>query len=893
MQTQEILQALIKASPLAILILDPSGNILVWNRSAERIFGWRAEEVVGSSAPFVPENRKDEFASLRKRVAGGESFLGVELLRQRKDGALIDVSLSAAPLKNPAGQFVGIMAMLDDITQRKKAREETRNNLNLLRAIMEGTTDIIYVKDLEGRYLMTNSAGAHLVGKEADEVIGRTDHDLFPKRIADRIREADEQVIESGNLKTYEETIHVGERSPTFSTTKNALRDHCGEIIGLLGISRDITDRRKTEESLRESEERYSSLFQNNQAAMLLIDPQTERIIDANPAACSFYGWSRQELTAKRISEINVLSEEEVEREMQRARSKGIGHYHFRHRLASGELRDVEAYSGTIVTSGKPFLYSIIHDVTERRQRTRELEAITAVTTALRSARNHTEMHPLILDSAQELLQAEGAAVYRLDQESKEIVVEQARGRWAAITGDRFPQQLGIASEVFRSGRPCFNADGGKMKHCNCRGFADTPTAVTCLPLLANEEVIGVLSIGRKRGISEAEMRILHSIGDIAASAIHRSTLFEQTEKQLQRLSALRNIDMAITGSMDLRVTLNILLEQVVGQLHIDAADVLLYRPRTGILEFAAGRGFRTTRITKTRLGVGESCAGSVVYERRMISIPDFSDSTETFIRNTLVKEEGFVSYHAIPLVAKGEVKGVLEIFHRSPLIPTEDWLDYLESLSMQAALAVENASLFEELQRSNTDLRLAYDHTIEGWSRALDLRDKETEGHSIRVTEITLRLARDMGMNEEELVHVRRGALLHDIGKMGIPDHILNKPGKLTSEEWEIMKNHPVLAFKLLSPIAYLRPALDIAYCHHEKWDGSGYPRGLKGEEIPLAARVFALIDVWDALSSDRPYRPAWPKEKVRAYLRENSGAHFDPEVVEMFMTMDVNERT
>jgi cyclic di-GMP phosphodiesterase len=185
------------------------------------------------------------------------------------------------------------------------------------------------------------------------------------------------------------------------------------------------------------------------------------------------------------------------------------------------------------------------------------------------------------------------------------------------------------------------------------------------------------------------------------------------------------------------------------------------------------------------------------------------------------------------------------------------------------------------DLQRLNVELTRAYDTTLEGWSRALDLRDKETEGHSQRVTEMTVRLARAMGMGEEELVHVRRGALLHDIGKMGIPDSILLKPALLTEEQTAIMRRHPVYAYELLSPIEYLRPALDIPYCHHEKWDGTGYPRGLAGEAIPLAARIFAVVDVWDALRSDRPYRPGWSEARVREHIRSLTGTHFDPKVV------------
>jgi putative nucleotidyltransferase with HDIG domain len=205
----------------------------------------------------------------------------------------------------------------------------------------------------------------------------------------------------------------------------------------------------------------------------------------------------------------------------------------------------------------------------------------------------------------------------------------------------------------------------------------------------------------------------------------------------------------------------------------------------------------------------------------------------------------------------------------------------------------MDNLELFRDLQKSNADLVIAYDSTLEGWSGALDLRDKETEGHTQRVTQLSLRLARAVGVDNHDLVNIRRGALLHDIGKMGIPDRILLKPGPLAEEEWVIMRKHPAYAFELLSPIAYLRPALDIPYCHHEKWDGTGYPRGLKGEQIPLAARIFAIVDVWDALRSDRPYRKAWSEQQALEYIEAQTGKHFDPQVVKVFLQMNRDIRS
>jgi len=377
---------------------------------------------------------------------------------------------------------------------------------------------------------------------------------------------------------------------------------------------------------------------------------------------------------------------------------------------------------------------------------------------------------------------------------------------------------------------------------------------------------------------------LIHFIRDMT----ERRRSEEKIQLQLKRLNVLHSIEKAVTESVDINITLDILLKQVTTQLGIDAASVLFLNQNTQLLEYIVSRGFHTNALKYTKLKLGESNAGLAALERRIITIPNLREDIDGFMRSKLFTNEDFITYFAVPLIAKGQVKGVLELFHRSPLTVDPEWLEFLDTIADQAAVAIDNATLFNELQRSNIELTHAYDTTIEGWSRAMDLRDKETEGHTQRVTEMTLRIAREKGIKEEELVHIKRGSLLHDMGKMGVPDYILLKPGPLTDKEWEIMKHHPVYAYEMLYPIEYLRPALDIPYCHHEKWDGTGYPRGLKGEEIPLAARIFAIVDVWDALHSDRPYRPAWEKEMILEHIRSLVGSHFDPKVVEMFLQME-----
>lgn len=379
--------------------------------------------------------------------------------------------------------------------------------------------------------------------------------------------------------------------------------------------------------------------------------------------------------------------------------------------------------------------------------------------------------------------------------------------------------------------------------------------------------------------------------GDVVVVAIvhdvtDRIQAEEQTGKQLRRLAALRSIDVSIAGSLDLRVTLDILLDRVASELAVDAASVLLHEASTLTLTYAAARGFRAFALRNTHLRFGEGLAGHVALERKITAIPSLetwlTENPQTTVR--LPAAEDFVAYVGAPLLAKGNVVGVLEIWHRAPLTPSADWFDFIEALAGQAAIAIDDARLFNELQRAKLEVELAYDNTIEAWGRALEFRDIETKGHTRRVTELAVRLARAMGIAEAELLHVRRGALLHDIGKMGIPDSILLKPDKLTEEELGVMRKHPQYAYDVLKGTAYLRPALEIPYCHHEKWDGSGYPRGLKGEQIPLVARIFAVVDTWDALRSDRPYKKAWPEPRAREYILANSGKHYDPQVVGVF---------
>lgn len=524
----------------------------------------------------------------------------------------------------------------------------------------------------------------------------------------------------------------------------------------------------------------------------------------------------------------------------------------------------------------------------ERRERERELEAIALVSSHLRTAKTFSEMLSRLLDQTISLVQAEAGSIWLYDPIQEAIELKIQRGWNDEYLGSSYRPGEGIPGLVVQQGKAIVAREFRQAREVSEESRSQILPDVggACIPLHTEESIVGVMFIHvtLPRELTPGEIRILNALAEIGGNSIHRMHLHEQMVKQLERLAALRSIDLAISSVFDLQVTLMIVLNEVVRQLHVDGACVLMIQPGTNRLEYVVGQGFRTRNIEASSLRIGEGNAGRAVLERRVVEVNDLTDNAN-FRRAQLLAAEGFVSYYAVPLITKGEVKGVLEIFHRSRLTPDREWLDFLETLGGQTAIAVENAVLFQDLQRSNFELALAYDATIEGWSRALDLRDRETEGHTQRVTDMTLRLARKMGLSEERLTLIKRGALLHDIGKMGVPDTILLKPEELSREEQRIMRQHPQLAYDMLEPIAYLRDALNIPYCHHEKWDGTGYPRGLAGTQIPLEARLFAIVDVWDAITTDRPYRKGWSREKALDYIRAESGKYFDPQLAEMFL--------
>jgi len=811
-----------------------------------------------------------------------KKFLTVPIFDEGKIVAVIGVANKETDYdESDALQLSLLMDSVWKIVDRRIALSAFRDSETKLRSLINATQDIVLLKDKDFKHVMVNQAAQQFFHRTEKEIIGKTDFDLLPAESARACRLSDQKALEKKALVIEYEQV----QSQFFEARKFPVP--LSDQTGIGCFITDITKQVKADESLL----LQSKVLEAVANAVVITDPDG-KIEWVNPAFTKLTGFNNNEsqgrnprdLVRSGVQEISFYAD--MWQTIKKKKSwKGV----LVNRKKNGSLYSEEMTITPLISEKGEILHFIAvkQDITEREQHEKELTVIANVSSALRNAQNKQEMLPVILDQLLEQLKIEGATLILHDPLSDEMVIELGRGLWANSTGLRIPPGKGLSRKIMENGKPCVYNDSQDNPDSYYKNVFKNCTASAAVPLSVQEQKIGAIFIGTNRKITDRDIRLLSSIADIAASAINRSTLHEKTQEKVKQLDALRTIDQAINTSLDLKVTLNVILKQAKELLTCDALLVMFSKPQTMTLEYAASLGFRTREIEHTSFRIGKGFAGRSILERQTVSIDLEKIDPEILPEEQLFLVEGFHSVHSVPLSVKGNVKGILIACYSRPFRQSIEWQEILNTLATQIAIAIDNNELFEGLQQSTFNLSVAYNETIEGWAKALDLRDHETGDHSKRVAQMTIDLAYELGIKNESIGDIMRGAYLHDIGKMGIPDAVLNKPGKLTDEEWDMVRRHPQFAYDMLSSIKYLQPALDIPYCHHEKWDGSGYPRGLKGEEIPLAARIFAVVDVWDALISDRPYRKAWTEEKAMQYLQEQSGKHFDPQVINAFFKM------
>jgi len=925
------------------------GHTLYISPQVETILGFSPQEWLGRSPEIWmtqvhPNDREWVHAGYMRCLLHGEPH-DAEYRIKAADGRMIWLRDQAVRLSDENGKPHLIHGVMYDITERKQTEESLRISEERYRELFNGMIDGFALheiicdangKPIDYRFLEVNPAFERMTGFQSENLIGRNALEIMPLTEPYWI-EVYGSVALTGRTTFYENYSREFDRYFEVSV-------YCPRPRQFATIVVDITDRKHAEESIRNRVIELEMLYQSGLALNQLLNPKEIgkkilKLLDEklnwhhtiirlyNPhdgslelLAFNQPGLDSDEKTRAVEKYFNSLISKSgdglsgwVVQHSQTIRSGDVRadpHYvDTHHEIRSGlytpiklgermigvigvESEQLDAFSEAderlIVTlanqAASAFENARLFE--ETRQRVMELETLNRISLVLRAVTKQNEMLSIVLDEALAILKTSHGSIELHNKTTNSLDQVILRGWISKLTAPH-PVGEGIAGKVFTSGETYISREFASDPETRIIARAQTPPGWggVCLPIRTTQQILGVMivSMPSEHDLNKNEIRLLSILSEMTGAALQRMQLHEQTVHRLEQLNAMRAVDQAISSSRDMRLTLNVLLMHTISQLGVDAASALLLHPGSNTLELVGGRGFHSSLPDSVRLS--NSFAVHAIMEHRLISAHDFEVISTNSHFAKLWKEEGFVCYWCVPLIVKGEVKGVLEVYCRTAFTPDSEWLEFLEALAGQAAIAIDNTQLFENLQRANMDLNLAYDATIEGWSRAMDLRDHETEGHTLRVTDLTMKLARAMRVSESQLTAIRRGALLHDIGKMGVPDAILLKEGDLTDEEWVLMRKHPEFARDMLIPITYLNDALNIPYCHHEKWDGTGYPQGLKGEQIPLVARIFAVVDVWDALTNDRTYRKKWAKQQARHYIKEQSCIHFDPQVVDVFL--------
>lgn len=633
-------------------------------------------------------------------------------------------------------------------------------------------------------------------------------------------------------------------------------------------LKTEINERRQAEEALDHSEKRFRALIEKSADAITLLDSNGVAIYDS-PAAPGLLGYYNNELIGQNI--FSLMHEEDRNSiqpffqkliETPGARLNNIFRFHHK----DGSWRWIESISTNLLA--EPSVKAIVvnyRDITERK------------------------LAEQTLISAQKLyrtlFEQSADAIFILDLQARHVQVNQRATDMLGYSHEELLQlsAADISAEVPQSMNALSKLMEGEALPAYERVFRKKDGS-----LLDVEPHVTLL-----RDEEGQPFRVQSIVRDIS----ERKRAELEIRNRTNELSTLYDLSRSLAEANDLEKVLELVNRKTVESIHITFARIVMLEGDSFVTRSVYPiRTLGHDLLINSRQPIAEMpVCQSVMEQDQPVILRSNSQEVGSEERAHLLLDLA-QTLCLIPLRIhdfesnSSRILGLLMMGEsrkeeREPFTPEK--LRLARSIGDQAAIAINNVRLFNDLQHSNIELSRAYEATIAGWSAALDLRDKETEGHTQRVTGITFRLAKRMGFNEDELTQVRYGALLHDIGKMGIPDRILLKPDGLTEDETEVMRMHPIYAYQMLKPISYLDSALSIPYCHHEKWDGTGYPRRLQGEQIPRAAQIFAIVDVYDALTNDRPYRTSWSREKTMEYICGLSGTHFNPQVVDAFVKM------
>lgn len=950
-ESRGILSDLVSQSVDGLAVFQLDGSIVVWNPAMEAITGLPAEQILGEDVAdiLLPYISTDEgssntnFLELLGSFTDPPDWEGVQVRREqltlkRPDGRIVQIASSTFPIRTREGFRVG--TIVRDIT----AEVLTRQRVLLQSQALEASANAIVITSPTGTIAWCNPAFTTLTGYTIEEALGKNPRQLvwsgrqersFYQHMWSTIRSGK---VWKGSLinrkkdgSLYHEEMTI---TPVF--------DRQQQISHFIAVKEDVTLRKQAEERLERLAKRLKLLTEASKEFAIHLDRQqlAERTLDffLENLDCRFASlyqleiqnltfWAARHRAGSQLAGLEIYADSYAQHLLQAVKTgrivSSLGPAEAEH-PASAPLAPGGAFVAAPIQGGASVLGAallVYEDVSAFDEADLEIIRLTSEVMAsslenirlMRLAQDSYHKLGLVYDAglainsvldrqtqleyllklAKEALRAGQAVFFLYEPNENQLVFVSEFG-----SGELFPTNLsGLTIPVSSRGSgTAWAAAHHRSVIYNKRLESDAylrraPQAQSMLaaPVERDSKLLGMILVAapQPEAFDAQDEQMLGLFANQAAVALENSHLYEEGQWNIRRLQAQHKIEQAIAANLSLDAVLNSVLEQLESVLDVRAAQVLLLEPQSLQLYPAAGRSQSGSFENGRPEGPRQTLPHEALIKRVRVSL---QDPDGTLFPQSERWQSGAAepySYFAVPLIGNEEIKGVLEVYAPTNAASGPGWLQLLDTIALQTASAIQNAQLHQQLSSTGQSAIQAFDRVIQGWSQALDLREGETTGHHTRVTEMAALLGSRLGMSEEQLVHLRRGAQLHDIGRLAIPERILQKEGALDEDEWAQIREAPVHAQRLLGDNSFLQPAMEIPYCHHERWDGSGYPRGLKGEEIPLSARIFSVVDVWEALTSERYYRPAWTPEGARDYIQGKAGILFDPAVVRAFVEL------
>jgi PAS domain S-box-containing protein/putative nucleotidyltransferase with HDIG domain len=886
LEAQNRLREVMENIKLIAVILDVNGQIVFCNTHFTDIVGWKREEALHQDwiSNFIPP----EFADTLKGTLFENSAHGSVPIRNEnpiltRSGEQRLISWYNTALRNSRGEFEGIASIGEDITEKHLSETVRDTILKISQAANQAVDlDTLFqlIQDALKELMPVDNFFIALYDADRDILSFPFYKDAYdPQPVPDKPKHGlTEYVLRTGksalvNPQKFDELIASGDvesiGAPSLDWIGVPLKIE-NRVIGVMGaqtyspgvryeakeeqilsiISNQVAMailRKRSEQDLRDSQKRNELLVSASKDAIFTVSI-SGKILDFNDVATEMYGYTREEFLQLTVLDLIPASTAEEHPDYIHWEIEQGGEIHDVPNVRKdGSIFPVDVSMRQAVTQDGPVLITYIRDITEQKlaaqviieseEKFRALAENSAAGIFIHTGGRNIYVNPMWSSitgySILELLQKKpiDLADPTIPAEEKKILVTQ-------LNGETIPDRFEFAILTHN--------DEKKVIDLN----------ITSIRFEERNAIMGTAIDITNRKEREHELEVIVEMSEALRISIKQADILETS------ISKISDI------------------------LKIDGSYIALVSDDPREIQMKIGTGVWKA-IEGTTIAINQGLSGHIIATGQVYINHD-PQNDPSIVRPDLVSM--LKSVAGVPLIAAGRTIGVLVI--GSKKILTENDIRLMKAMGDFTASALHRADLFEQSILQARELQQAYNSTLEGWALALELRDKETQGHSVRIANLTLKLARRMGIPEAEMEKIRRGALLHDIGKLGVPDTILLKQSTLTPTEWATMQMHPSYAFEMLSQLKDFKESIDIPYCHHEWWDGSGYPRGMEGDNIPLAARIFCIVDVWDALTSDRPYRQAWTRKEALAHIINQAGTHFDPHVVNEFIKMIVDDK-